>query len=56
MFGSTGLKVGGKVFAILVKGKLVVKLPKERVDALVESRTSNPSTPATVGQVENWSR
>lgn len=37
MFGSAGVKVGGKVFAILVKGKLVVKLPKERVDALVGS-------------------
>ncbi len=37
MFGSTGVKVGGKVFAILVKGKLVVKLPKERADALVGS-------------------
>ena len=37
MFGSPGLKVGGKVFAILVKGKLVVKLPKEEVGALVAS-------------------
>jgi hypothetical protein len=31
MFGSTGLKVKGKVFAMLVKGALVVKLPKARV-------------------------
>lgn len=37
MFGSMGLKVGGKVFAMLVKGRLVVKLPKERVEALVAS-------------------
>lgn len=29
MFGSTGRKVGGKVFAILVKGKLLVKLRKD---------------------------
>jgi TfoX/Sxy family transcriptional regulator of competence genes len=37
-FGSTGqLKVDGKIFAMLVKGKLVVKLPGERVDVLVES-------------------
>lgn len=37
MFGSSGLKVGGKVFAMLVKGKFVVKLSKERVNALVTS-------------------
>lgn len=31
MFGASGLKVGGKVFALLVKGRLVVKLPRERI-------------------------
>ena len=37
-FGSTGqLKVGGKIFAMLVRGRLVVKLPRARVDGLVES-------------------
>jgi hypothetical protein len=37
-FGSTGqLKLGGKIFAMLVRGNLVVKLPRARVDSLVAS-------------------
>lgn len=34
-FGSEALKVGGRIFAMQVKGDLVVKLPKERVDDLI---------------------
>jgi hypothetical protein len=36
-FGSLGLKVNGKLFAMPVRGRLVLKLPKARVEALVES-------------------
>src|SRR2546428_11532284 len=36
-FGTLGLKIQHKIFAMLVKGKLVVKLPKPRVDALLAS-------------------
>lgn len=35
-FGSRGqLKVGGRIFAMLVQGELVLKLPRARVDELV---------------------
>ena len=38
MFGSPGLKISGKVFAFLMKGKFVLKLPKEKVDELVVAK------------------
>ena len=34
-FGSSALRFQNKIFAMLVRGRLVVKLPKARVDALV---------------------
>jgi len=34
-FGATSLKAAGKIFAMLVKERLVVKLPAKRVDDLV---------------------
>lgn len=34
-FGSSALKVNGKIFAMLVGGQLVVKLPRHQVDSLV---------------------
>jgi TfoX/Sxy family transcriptional regulator of competence genes len=37
-FGSRGLKVDGKVFAMPSNGRLVVKLPAARVEALVASK------------------
>jgi hypothetical protein len=35
--GRMNLRVGGKVFAMTVKGRLVVKLPSARCQALVEA-------------------
>lgn len=54
MFGSSGLKVGGKVFAMLVKGNLVVKLPKERVDALVASGKGEHFDPGHGRLMKEW--
>ena len=41
-FGAAALKVGGSVFAILQAGRLVVKLPAERVAELVSDGTGGP--------------
>jgi hypothetical protein len=37
LFTATALKVNGKIFAMFPRGRFVVKLPKSRVDELVES-------------------
>jgi hypothetical protein len=36
-FGSAGLKVQGKIFAMLVRGEFVVKLPRNRVNELIQA-------------------
>lgn len=35
-FGSSALKVNGSIFAMLTRGRLVVKLPRGRVDDLIQ--------------------
>lgn len=54
MFGSQGLKVNGKVFAMLVKGKLVVKLPRARVDALVSAGQGEYFDPGHGRLMKEW--
>lgn len=54
MFGSVGLKVNGKVFAMLVKGKFVAKLPKERVAELVASGTGEYFDPGHGKLMKEW--
>jgi TfoX/Sxy family transcriptional regulator of competence genes len=54
MFGATALKVGGKVFAMLVKGELVVKLPASRAAALGESGKAHPFDPGHGRIMKEW--
>ena len=54
-FGSTGLKIHNKIFAMLVRGKLVVKLPKSRVDALITSGDGERFDPRHDGRLmKEW--
>ena len=43
-FGSTALTTRDKIFAMLVSGRLVVKLPKRRVDELTAAGDGEPLT------------
>jgi len=54
-FGSSGLKIHNKIFAMLVEGKLVVKLPKPRVDALIASGDGERFDPRHDGRLmKEW--
>lgn len=54
MFGSRGLKVDGRVFAMLVKDSLVVKLPPERVTSIVTSENGKPFDPGHGRLMKEW--
>jgi len=55
MMASLGLKVAGKIFAMLVRGDLVVKLPRERVAALVEAGLGEQFDPRRDGRLmKEW--
>lgn len=51
---SSVLNVKGKIFAMLVKGKFVVKLPKERVDKLVASGAGEYFDPGHGRLMKEW--
>ena len=54
-FGSSELKIHNKIFAMLVRDKLVVKLPKTRVDALVASGEGERFDPRHDGRLmKEW--
>lgn len=54
-FGAAALQVNGKIFAMLSGGKLVVKLPRQRVDALVASGDGQRFDPRRDGRLmKEW--
>ena len=55
MFGSSALRAGSKVFAILNHGKLVVKLPRQRVDELLAAGAGERFDPGKSGRfMKEW--
>ncbi len=55
-FGASSLKVGGRIFAMLASGdRFVVKLPRQRVDALVADGQGERFDPRRNGKVmKEW--
>jgi hypothetical protein len=54
-FGSTGLKVNGKLFAMMSsKGKFVAKLPKDRVSELVRLGKGDYFDPGHGRLMKEW--
>jgi hypothetical protein len=53
-FGSNGLRVGGRVFAMMAQGTLVVKLPRSRVDALVAAGDGERFDPGHGRTMKEW--
>ena len=53
-FGSNGLKVNGKLFALFTQGTLVVKLPKQRVAELVAANMGKPFDPGHGRLMKEW--
>jgi len=54
MMGSDGLKTGGKFFAMVSRGELVVKLPRERVDELVAAGAGHRFDPGHGRLMKEW--
>jgi hypothetical protein len=54
LFSALGLKVDGKIFAMVVRGALVVKLPKSRVDELVAANAGRRFEPGPGRIMKEW--
>jgi TfoX/Sxy family transcriptional regulator of competence genes len=54
MFGSDGLKIGSKTFAMVVKGHLVVKLTEERARQMCQAGIAVPFDPGHGRKMKQW--
>lgn len=54
MFGASALKIRNKIFAMLVGGRIVVKLPRERVDELIASGGAERFDPGHGRLMKEW--
>jgi len=53
-FGANGLTVGGSIFAMVVRGRLVVKIDRDRVAALVAAGSGKPLETSTGKRMKEW--
>ncbi len=53
-FGSQALKVNGSIFAMLTGGRLVVKLPAQRVEELIRSAIGSPFESGKGRPMKEW--
>jgi hypothetical protein len=52
--GAQGIKRGGKLFVMFMKGDIIVKLPAERVTELVSLGEGLSYDPGTGKPMKNW--
>ena len=53
-FGSNALKINNRIFAMLVGGRLVVKLPRARVTELTETGHGQPFDGGKGSPMKEW--
>lgn len=53
-FGSDALQVNGRIFAMVSRGRLVLKLPHQRIAALIASRDGTPFDAGRGTALREW--